>query len=125
MDLNFLLDFVEPHLPWIIEVVIIMVKVFIVVQVLQLLPIPLTWMERKVAGHIQVRLGPMRVGPHGILQPLADTFKLIFKEDIIPKKADKLLFAIAPIISLVPAFAVFAVIPIGDSNYYSLYRAMS
>ena len=90
MDLNFLIDFVEPHLPWIIDVVVILVKVFVVVQVLQMLPIPLTWMERKVAGHIQSRLGPMRVGPHGILQPIADAIKLIFKEDIIPAKADKL-----------------------------------
>ena len=130
MDFNFLIDSLEPHLPWIIDVVVIMVKVFVVVQVLQVLPIPLTWMERKVAGHIQSRLGPMRVGPHGLLQPIADAIKLIFKEDIIPKKADKLLFIAAPILALVPAFAVFAVIPIGDNitipyiNYeLSLYIA--
>jgi NADH-quinone oxidoreductase subunit H len=110
-----LFDLFEPYLPWIIEVVIIMLKVFVVVQVLQMLPIPLTWIERKVAGHIQSRLGPMRVGPHGLLQPIADAIKLIFKEDIVPAKADKLLFAVAPIISLVPAFAVFAAVPIGDN----------
>ncbi len=115
MDFNSIIEPISPYLPWIIDVVIIMVKVFIVMQVLNTLPIPLTWMERKVAGHIQCRMGPMRVGPHGIFQPLADTFKLIFKEDIVPKKADKLLFAVAPIISLVPAFAVFAAIPIGDN----------
>ncbi len=97
-----------------IEVAIITVKVVIVSLILFALPLPLTWLERKVAGHIQLRLGPFRVGPHGLLQPVADMIKLIFKEDIVPEKADKWLFRIAPLVAMVPAFAVYATIPFGD-----------
>ncbi len=99
----------------IVEVILIVVKVVVLSLLLFLLPLPLTWIERKIAGHIQVRLGPWRVGPHGLLQPLADLIKLHFKEDIVPDKADKFLFKLAPLFALVPAFAVFVVIPFGDS----------
>jgi NADH-quinone oxidoreductase subunit H len=75
----------------------------------------MTLAERKVAAFIQVRLGPMRVGPHGILQPIADGIKLMLKEDILPAKADPWIFTLAPIIALVPAFIVFAVIPFGPT----------
>ncbi len=97
-----------------IEVALIIFKVIIVSYILFLLPVPLTWMERKVAAHIHVRLGPFRVGPHGILQPIADTIKLMFKEDIVPEKADKRLFKLAPLLAMVPVFAVYAAIPFGD-----------
>ena len=97
-----------------IEVALIIVKVVIISLILFGLPIPLTWLERKVAGHIQLRLGPFRVGPHGILQPIADAIKLMFKEDIVPEKADKWLFKLAPLLAMVPAFAVYATIPFGD-----------
>lgn len=103
-----------PDINTLIEVALIVVKVVIVSMILFGLPIPLTWIERKVAGHIQVRLGPFRVGPHGILQPIADSIKLMFKEDIVPEKADKWLFKIAPLLAMVPAFAVYAAIPFGD-----------
>lgn len=95
-------------------VVIILVKVAVVVAVLLFLPIPLTWLERKIAGHIQQRLGPMRVGWHGLLQPLADGIKLLSKEDHIPDDADRFLFTLAPIITLVATFAVFVALPIGE-----------
>src|SRR6478752_10864329 len=71
-------------------------------------------LERKVIAWVQVRLGPMRVGPYGILQPIADAVKLILKEDITPTRADKWVFTAAPIISMVPALIVYAVIPFGD-----------
>jgi NADH-quinone oxidoreductase subunit H len=79
----------------------------------------LVLMERKVIAWAQSRLGPMRVGPHGILQALADPIKLILKEDITPTRADRWVFTIAPIMSLVPALVVFSVIPFGfDPLYY-------
>ncbi len=94
---------------------LIVVKMAVVIGVLFALPIPLTWIERKIAGHIQQRLGPMRVGWHGLLQPLADGIKLFTKEDHIPTNADRFLFTLAPIMALVPPFVVFVVIPFGDS----------
>ncbi len=71
----------------------------------------LTLVERKVLADFQVRLGPMRTGPHGIFQPLADALKLLLKEDIIPSGADQAIFWVAPVISAVTAMTAFAVIP--------------
>jgi NADH-quinone oxidoreductase subunit H len=73
------------------------------------------WWERKVAGHIQSRLGPNRVGPIGLLQSLADGVKLILKEDLIPKDADRLLFRLAPYLAFTPAFAAFLALPFGPN----------
>jgi NADH-quinone oxidoreductase subunit H len=73
----------------------------------------LVLLERKVIAWVQSRLGPMRVGPHGILQPIADVVKLIIKEDITPIRVDKGLFTLAPIMSMVPALIIYAVIPFG------------
>ena len=98
----------------VLVVVLILVKTAVVVAVLLILPIPLTWLERKIAGHIQQRLGPMRVGWHGILQPLADGIKLLTKEDHIPDDADRFLFTLAPVITLVATFAVFVALPFGE-----------
>jgi NADH-quinone oxidoreductase subunit H len=70
-------------------------------------------LERKVIAWVQARLGPMRVGPYGILQPVADVVKLMTKEDITPVMADKYVFTAAPMIALIPALIVFAVIPFG------------
>jgi NADH-quinone oxidoreductase subunit H len=71
----------------------------------------LTLLERKVIAWVQVRLGPMRVGPYGSLQPIADAVKLLLKEDITPVRADRWVFTLAPIVSMVPALIAFAVIP--------------
>jgi NADH-quinone oxidoreductase subunit H len=74
----------------------------------------LTLAERKVLSWMQDRLGPMEVGPRGLLQPIADGIKLLLKEDIIPSGANKIIFTLAPILSLIPALIGFAVIPWGD-----------
>jgi NADH-quinone oxidoreductase subunit H len=73
----------------------------------------LTLLERRTLARFQVRIGPNRAGPGGILQPLADAVKLIFKEELIPENADKLLFIIAPVITVLPALIILAVIPLG------------
>ena len=70
-------------------------------------------LERKVQAWVQVRLGPMRVGPHGALQPIADALKLLIKEDITPSRVDRPVFTLAPILAMVPALIAFAVIPFG------------
>jgi len=88
------------------QIVVVMVAVLTTVALLTLL-------ERKVLGWMQDRMGPMEVGPYGILQPVADGLKLFFKEDIIPAGANKFMFSMAPILSLVPALIGFAVIPFG------------
>jgi NADH-quinone oxidoreductase subunit H len=72
-------------------------------------------LERKVIAWAQSRLGPMRVGPYGVLQPIADAVKLMIKEDITPVRADRWVFTAAPIISMVPALIVYAVIPFGPT----------
>src|SRR3954467_1862517 len=72
-------------------------------------------LERKVIAWAQSRLGPMRVGPYGVLQPVADAIKLMIKEDITPVRADRWVFTAAPIISMVPALIVYAVIPFGPT----------
>ena len=80
----------------------------------------LTYLERKILSFMQDRLGPMEVGPWGLLQPLADGIKLVSKEDIIPTEANVAIFKIAPIISLVPAIISFAVIPFGKNSFHFL-----
>jgi NADH-quinone oxidoreductase subunit H len=78
--------------------------------------IAMNWLERKILAHMQVRLGPMRVGPHGLLQPIADALKLLLKEDIIPAEADAVVFWVAPFIVVLAAFTVFVVVPFGPTH---------
>lgn len=76
----------------------------------------MNWLERKILAHMQIRLGPMRVGPHGLLQPIADAVKLLIKEDVIPSKADKLMFWFAPLMVVMTAFTLFLVVPFGRTH---------
>jgi len=72
------------------------------------------WYERRLIGRIQVRPGPNRAGPFGLLQPVADVIKILTKEDIVPAKGDKIVFWLAPVVALAPAFLIFAVVPFQD-----------
>ncbi len=94
-------------------VIIPLLKILIVLNATLVAVTYMVLLERKVIAWAQSRLGPMRVGPYGILQPVADAVKLILKEDITPTRADKWVFTAAPIISMVPALIVYAVIPFG------------
>jgi NADH-quinone oxidoreductase subunit H len=76
----------------------------------------LTWYERRALARIQARIGPNRAGPQGLLQPIADAVKLIFKEELVPAKADKILFFWAPVITMVPSIIIAAVIPFGPTT---------
>ncbi len=92
------------------------VYVLLVFVGLSVAVIAMNWLERKILAHMQVRLGPMRVGPHGLLQPIADALKLLLKEDIMPAEADKVVFWIAPFIVVLAAFTVFVVVPFGPTH---------
>jgi NADH-quinone oxidoreductase subunit H len=92
------------------------VYILIIFGGLSVAVIAMNWLERKILAHMQVRLGPMRVGPHGLLQPIADALKLLIKEDIMPAEADKVVFWVAPLIVVITAFTVFIVVPFGPTH---------
>ncbi|MFH0734209.1 MAG: NADH-quinone oxidoreductase subunit NuoH [bacterium] len=94
-------------------VIIALIKIIIVVSILLLTVSYAVYFERKISAWVQNRIGPNRVGWFGLLQPFADVFKLILKEDIIPEKANKFIHTLAPIIAVVVAFSTYAVIPFG------------
>lgn len=94
---------------------IVLLKVVVAFAGLLVGVILMVWFERKLISDMQNRIGPNRAGPFGLLQTVADGMKLIFKEDLIPEKADRAVFALAPFLSLVPAFLTFAIVPVAGS----------
>jgi NADH-quinone oxidoreductase subunit H len=97
---------IETYVVPLLKILVLLNAVLVAVTYMVLL-------ERKIIAWVQVRLGPMRVGPYGALQPIADAIKLLLKEDITPARADTMVFTLAPIIAMVPALIAFAVIPFG------------
>ncbi len=106
---DFIVLFLEENIPLVVGSV---KAVIIAVAIMSVVP-ALVWLERRLMGRFQVRLGPNRVGPWGFGQPMADTIKLLFKESIIQSSADKFLFHLAPAVVVVTAIVAFAVIPFG------------
>ena len=98
-------------------VIVPIIKIAILVFLILTVDAYLTWLERKVIAHIQARWGPHRVGPHGLLQPLADGVKFIFKEDPLPTHVDKVAYFLAPFLTLMLALTSLAVIPFGPQKF--------
>jgi NADH-quinone oxidoreductase subunit H len=99
---------------WIIGLIILLVKLGVVLVGLLLLAAYLVLAERKLLARLQIRLGPNRAGPFGLWQPLADAVKLLTKEDVVPNKADRLIFLLAPAVVAATALLIFAVVPFGQ-----------
>jgi NADH-quinone oxidoreductase subunit H len=95
------------------DFVILIIKIVVIFGAVMNVVGLLSWVERKMMARVQMRPGPTRVGPFGLLQPFADLLKFVFKEEVIPTQANKLLYLAAPLVSLIPAFLTFAVVPFG------------
>ena len=118
---NSLVEYIYKIMPWldgaIADIFIITIKAMSLILTLIIMMAYMTYAERKVIGYMQLRIGPNRVGPKGLLQPFADVLKMLFKEIIFPSKANIYLFLIAPILAFVPAIAIWASIPLGENFY--------
>ena len=101
--------------PLMYYLVIPLIKVVVILGVLLLTVAYLTYAERKILAYVQARVGPNRVGPKGWLQPIADGLKLFVKEDLVPDRAERLVFLVAPVLIFAPAIAVWSVIPFGEA----------
>ena len=96
-----------------VELLIVVIKVLVAFGALLVSVMLMIWFERKIISDMQARIGPNRAGPWGLLQTLADGIKLFFKEDLLPERADKFVFKLAPYLSILPAFLAFAIVPVG------------
>jgi NADH-quinone oxidoreductase subunit H len=96
-----------------VELLIVVIKVLVAFGALLVSVMLMIWFERKVISDMQARVGPNRAGPWGLLQTLADGIKLFFKEDLLPERADRTVFKLAPYLSILPAFLSFAIVPVG------------
>ena len=114
-----MIETLETSLGMIPDVILILLKIVLIVVPIMLSVAYLTLAERKVIGYVQVRIGPNRVGPRGLLQPIADGLKLLMKEIIVPTNANRFLFILAPLLALAPALAAWAVIPFDDGMVLS------
>lgn len=97
------------------DIIIPIIKILFIAHLLIIGVMAMIWSERRVSGWMQDRLGPNRVGPQGLLQPIADGIKFLFKEDLIPNHVDKPLYVLAPVMLLIPAMIAIAVVPFGSS----------
>jgi len=122
-----MIEFLTPYLDflptWSIYLIATLVKIIVILIPLFVIVAYYTYAERKIIGYMQIRIGPNRVGPKGLLQPFADMFKLMFKEIIIPSNANVYLFIIAPVLAFAPAMAAWAVIPFNDTLVFSNINA--
>jgi NADH:ubiquinone oxidoreductase subunit H len=112
-------------LHWLIGIVVLIIKLGLVLGCLLFLAAYLVWAERKLLARLQIRYGPNRAGKFGLLQPIADSIKMMTKEDIVPEAADRIIFIIAPAVVAVTALLMFAVVPFGNDGakkFRWLYR---
>jgi len=99
--------------PWIAYLLVPLVKIVVILGVVILLAAYLSYFERKILAYMQIRVGPNRVGPRGWLQPIADALKLFVKEDVLPSRAEKIVYFLGPVMVTAPALLIFSVIPFG------------
>ena len=107
--------------PWVVYLLVPLVKIVVILGVVIMLAAYLSFFERKILAYMQIRIGPNRVGPRGWLQPIADALKLFVKEDILPARAEKLVYMLGPVLVTAPALVVFSVIPFGTE--FTLFGA--
>src|SRR5262245_55937 len=108
-----MIEYITAH--WNDSLLILIVKIVVIFGAVMNVVGLLSWVERKLMARVQMRPGPTRVGPFGLLQPFADLLKFVFKEEVIPTNANTLLYIAAPVLSLVPAFLSFSVVPFGPA----------
>jgi NADH-quinone oxidoreductase subunit H len=101
--------------PWIAFLLVPLIKIVVILVAVILIAAYMSFFERKVLAYMQIRIGPNRVGPRGWLQPIADALKLLVKEDIVPARAEKLVYFLGPVLVVAPALVVFSVIPFGPA----------